>query len=85
MKTLKITWRLCFSRKPFRDLVPECEPQETGLNRGLLNWMPKAPAEIQRAGLDTQSLSSTPTFIPEVPGVCKRGTKKVTCLAHTEV
>ena len=27
---LKIAWRLCFSRKPFRDLVPECEPRDPG-------------------------------------------------------
>jgi len=44
--------------------------------------MPKAAAEIQRTDLDTQSLSSTSMFIPEVWGVRKRGTKKVTCLAQ---
>jgi hypothetical protein len=32
MKKLKIAWRLCFSRKPFRDLVPECEPRDPGVN-----------------------------------------------------
>ena len=34
--------------KPFRDLVPECEPRDPGSNRGFLNWMPLAPASIQQ-------------------------------------
>ena len=78
-KTLKIAWRLCFSRKPFRDLVPECEPRKRGQIRGVLHLMPKAAARIQRADFDTQSLSSTlQTFIPELLRACKRGIKEVT-------
>jgi hypothetical protein len=30
MKSSKIAWRFCYSRKPFRDLVPECEPRDPG-------------------------------------------------------
>ena len=32
--------------KPFRNLVPECEPRDPGLIRGFQNWMPRAPAKI---------------------------------------
>ena len=72
MKSSKIAWRFCFSRKPFRDFVPECEPRDPGLIRGLQNWMPKAAARIQQAGLDTQSLSST-SLLYQTWRSCARG------------
>jgi hypothetical protein len=34
--------------KPFRDLVPECEPRDPGSNGGLLNWMPPAAETMYR-------------------------------------
>ena len=34
--------------KPFRDLVPECEPRDPGSNGGLLNWMPPAAETMHR-------------------------------------
>jgi hypothetical protein len=80
MKTLKIAGRLCFSRKPFRDLVPECEPQEAGLNRGLAQLDAKSPP--RRFSGQAKTHSHCPRFlifIPELPGVRKRGAKKVTC------
>jgi len=46
--------------------------------------MPKAAATIQRAGQDTQSLSSTPTFIPNLLSECKQRIKKVTCTRQRE-
>ena len=49
IQKLKIAWRLCFSRKPFRELCPRMRTPERGQLEALLNLMPKATATTQQA------------------------------------
>ena len=51
--------------KPFRDLVPECGPLN-GVKWRLAELDAKSRRADAQAGLDTQSLSSTQMFIPEL-------------------
>ena len=59
IQKLKIAWRLCYSRKPFRELCPRMRTPEKGSDGGLLNLMPRAPARIQRITQTLLHLSST--------------------------
>lgn len=60
----KIAWRFCFWRNPSGNLVPECGPPN-GVNWRLAELDAATRRADAQAGLDTQSLSSTPFFIPE--------------------
>ena len=56
---LKIAWRLCYSRKPFRELCPRMRTPEKGSNGGLQYWMPSVPAKTQQVTQTLIHLSST--------------------------
>jgi hypothetical protein len=59
VQKLKIAWRLCYSRKPFRKHCSRMRTPDKGSNGGLLNLMPRAPARIQRIAQTRLHLSST--------------------------
>ena len=58
VQKLKITWRLCSTRKPFRELCPRMRTPERGQLEAVLNLMPKAAARIQQAAQTRLHLSS---------------------------
>jgi hypothetical protein len=78
VQKLKIAWRLCFSRKPFRELCPRMRTPEKGSNGGLLNLMPRASARIQRIAQTLLHLSSTCLLYQSECSLRKRRIKKVT-------
>src|SRR5713226_10620958 len=43
VQKLKIAWRLCYSRKPFRELYPRMRTPERGQLEAYTIWMPKPP------------------------------------------
>jgi len=57
-------------------LSPNANPGKGSVG-GLLNWMPKATARIQRAAQTLLHLSSARSFIPNRPALRKGGIKKV--------
>ena len=76
IRKLKIAWRLCYSRKPFRELCPRMRTPERGQFGGLLNWMPKAAARIQRAAQTHQSLVLCSTSYTKPHGIAQGGNEK---------
>jgi hypothetical protein len=58
-------------------LSPNANPGKGSVG-GLLNWMPKATARIQRAAQTLVHLSSTRSFIPNQPALRKGRIRKVT-------
>ena len=77
LQKLKIAWRLCYSRKPFRELCPRMRTPDKGSNGGLLNLMPRAPARIQRIAQTRVHLSSTCLLYQSECSLRKRRIKKV--------
>ena len=59
VQKLKIAWRLCYSRKPFRELCPRMRTPEKGSNGGLQYWMPNRSAKTQQITQTLIHLSST--------------------------
>jgi hypothetical protein len=78
---LKIAWRLCYARKPFRDLVPECEPQK-GANWRLTKLDAKAAARIQQANLDTPVTCPRSIFYTKLLGIAQEENQKKLTEVH---
>jgi hypothetical protein len=55
VQKLKITWRLCYARKPFRNLVPECKPRK-GARWRLTEFDAPSPRDDSTESSDTCSL-----------------------------
>src|SRR4029077_14937515 len=78
VQKLKIAWRLCYSRKPFRELCPRMRTPERGQLEAYTIGCQKPPRGFS-GQLQTHShLSSTRFVIPNGSGLCKGGIKKVT-------
>ena len=77
---LKIAGRLCYSRKPFRDFVPECEPRK-GVSWRLTEFDAASHREDSTESSETLvHLSSTRSVIPKRLALRKGRIKKVTCV-----
>ena len=75
---LKIAWRLCYSRKPFRELCPRMRTPERGQLEAYTIGCQKPPRGFSGQPQTHSHLSSTRSFIPNGSGLCKGGIKKVT-------
>ena len=74
---IKDRWEaLLFAETLQGTLSPNANPGKGSVG-GLLNWMPKATATIQRAAQTLSHLSSARSFIPNRPALRKGGIKKV--------
>ena len=82
---IKDRWEaLLFAETLQGTLSPNANPGKGSVG-GLLNWMPKAAARIQRAAQTLLHLSSARSFIPNCMGLRKGGIKKVICSAQRRV
>jgi hypothetical protein len=83
VKKLKIAWRFCSTRKPFRELCPRMRtPAKMGLSWRLTILDATSCCADAANSSDTQSLVLGQSFIPELPKARKRRIKKVTCSAQ---
>jgi len=77
---IKDRWRLCSTRKPFRDIVPECEPRK-GVSWRLTEFDAASRREDSTESSETLvHLSSTRSVIPKRLALRKGRIKKVTCV-----
>src|SRR4029077_1430673 len=80
VQKLKIAWRLCYSRKPFRELCPRMRTPERGQLEAYTIGCQKPPRGFS-GQLQTHShLSSTRSVIPNRTRLRKRRIKKVTAV-----
>ena len=83
VQKLKIAWRFCSTRKPFRELCPRMRtPAKMGLSWRLTILDATSCCADAANSSDTQSLVLGQSFIPELPKARKRRIKKVTCSAQ---
>ncbi len=76
---LKIAGRLCSTRKPFRDFVPECEPRK-GVSWRLTEFDAASRREDSTESSETLVHLSSTQCLYQTPMNCARGlfTKKIT-------
>ena len=67
VKSKKIAWEVLLFAKPFRNLVPECEPRDSGSIGGFLYSMPESLIRFRQTQTPRQS-SSDLKFIAERTG-----------------
>jgi len=70
VNTFKDRWEVLLFAKPFRNLVPECEPRDSGSIGGFLYSMPESLERFRQTRTPRQS-SSDLKFIAERQKLCK--------------
>src|SRR5882724_5419839 len=77
VKSKKDRWEVLLFAKPFRNLVPECEPRDWGSIGGFLYSMPESLKRIQ-TNSDTQTDVLGFKVYSRTPEIAQGGIKNVT-------